>query len=229
MGEIKEELNAENYDKDLVGDIDESAYNIGGFIPPFFVREIKKILKKNKRYRYMEMEGTKKADPIRTRSLVLLDGVEDIEIIEKYAIVTVSRSAFQTTKPNINSIPLNKMSGDQVYYWGDGLNTNINIKIECKKQSDVERLASFLFVYLRMNCKSIGIKIRATDVFFDYMSGPIPVKGGQDEKVDSWQVGINCNIRIDEKYLVVEGEITESLGFDIKEIGVEINDVLEFY
>lgn len=231
MGNIrlKEELNQENYDKDLEGDIDEAPYNIGGFLSPFFIKEIKNLLKRNKRYRYVEIPNMKKVDPVRTRSVVLLDGTEDIETIEKYAIVTVSRSALQTTKPNMNSVPMNKNVGDNVYYWGDGINTNVNIKVECKKQSDVERLSSFLYVYLRMNCRSMIIKSRVTDMFFDYMSEAIPVKGGQDEKVDSWQIGINCNIRIDERYKVTDGEITESNGFEIEDIGVEMDDVLEFY
>lgn len=226
---IREELNIKNFDKDLEWDINPEAYNISSTLCYPFINEIKRLLKRVKNYRYMEDPVTKKIDHIRTRSIVIMDGIESFETKEKYPVITVGRSAMQFGRSNINNMPNNSMLGDKEYRFGQYSNSNINIKVECKTQSDVERLASLITFYLRINAVKMKTMYGFTDIDLNYLSQPNPVKGGNDEKVDAWQIGINVALRMDENFLVRDGKEEIQSIWELKESGVEVEGFYEAY
>lgn len=174
-----------------------------------FVREIKNLLKKSRRFTYIEDENKKTS--LSSKVLVMIDGSENIEIVEKYPSITVGRSAIQVIKPSMDSSPESFELGSPERVFGDALQSNCNIKIEAKSQAEVEDLASFIFINLRINAVEIGVKYNITDLSFNYMSQPVPLKGGNDSKTDVWQIGINCNIRIDERIMVVDTKLRDEL------------------
>lgn len=229
-GLLNEELNQENFDKDLIGDIDVKGYCVTTILCSPFIKEIKNLLKRVKMYRYVEDPKTGKVDHIRTRSIVILDGIENLETIEKYPIITVGRSAIQFNKSSMNSLPLNKELGAASYIWGQNFNTNINIKIECKTQLDVERLSSLIAYHLRINQVKISNRYKMTAVTLDYLSQPIPVKGANDEAVDCWQVGINISLRVDELVSVTEYPIKENTTYyEISGGEISVDGIIEEY
>jgi len=229
MDLIKEELNINNFDKDLVGDIDAETYNISSTLCYPFINEIKKLLKRVRVYRYMEDPKTKKIDYLRTRSVVILDGIESFETKEKYPVITVGRSAMQFSTTNLGNMPKNTMLGSKTYNYGQVINGNINIKVECKTQSDVERLSSLITNYLRINSVKMSTVYGFTDILLNYLSQPTPVKGANDEKVDAWQVGINVAYKIDESFKITEGSEELESAWELGESGVEANGIYEAY
>lgn len=226
---LREELSKDNYDKDLINDINPESYNISSTLCYPFITEIKRLLKRVKIYRYMEDPVTKKVDHIRSRSIVILDGIESFETKEKYPIITVGRSAIQFFKSNMNNLPRNTELGDTTYSFGQYSSGNVNIKVECKTQSDVERLSSLLVMYLRINAVKFSTRYGLSDIFINYLSQPTPVKGSNDEKVDSWQIGINASFRLDEAFLITAGEENLDAVWELKESGVEVDGLYEAY
>ena len=156
-----------------------------------FSLELKTLFKKSSEFRYIENED-KTVSP-KSKSYIQIDGVGFHSIKEKYPIISVSRGAVSATNSFLGNQSGNQNIWDLHKRYGQRLDTNIHITVENHSKILTERLGSFIFNFFRYN-KGIFRGYGMTDVNFNHISQAVPKKDGTDEKIGTWQVGINAQI-----------------------------------
>lgn len=120
-------------------------------------------------------------------------------------IITLELGAIQRDRQVINNIGDSyDVYGDSQVY-GEVLRTNVNITVTAGNPLQSKSVADYLFWQLEWN-KDNFIQYGITDTYFDYLSKTISINNGE-----GYQNGINGQITLHEKYMLVPLEIEPAI------------------
>lgn len=195
-----------------------------------FITQIKDLMALHEKYTWV---GTDRGDTdeLKSKAIIGVSNISKITTVQKKPMILLKRSPIQRDRSVLNNISESYNLWDDEKPYGEIIRTGVNITILTELPLVAETLGSYLFWELEWNKEKFreqGI----TDAYVNYMSSVTPAENYPGSEVDAWQLGINIDVTIHEKYFLLpfktekaikEFELIKNLAFRDMKFEVPVN------